>query len=647
MLRNRVLMVAAGVLGVIALLELVGLFVGLRLEAALRRAEAGDRAIVLDLEFDAYCVRAAGEGAAAYLSGSREYAVEAGEAIAMARDRFETLRRQDTGEMPGREVARPVREIQQRILQMLGGAITRLEEEAGRLDGDTFAGAEEVFAYETLIPQLRAAMGAFSTTVKEETEAAVTRWRRIADWLAAARIAALVGLVLILARMMQKQLVVPLARLAGAARGVSEGEFGVDVPELGDAEIGELERAFNAMTRRLVAYRDETREREAQLREALIRAEAGSRSKSQFVASISHELRTPMHGVVGTADLLLSGTLGAEARARVLTIRRSAESLLVIINDVLDLARLESGRVEVRFLPIELRRVVAEPVALMDSRAMDRGLVLRHRVDEQVPAWVIGDAGRLRQVLTNLLGNAVKFTPAGRVELDVAVDASIPGGLRFEVRDSGAGIPNDALERIFEPFEQADVSVMRHHGGTGLGLAISRLLVEAMGGRIHVDSTLGSGSRFWFVIPMPETVPPPEPLVALEPVATRFSGRLLVAEDHPVNRSLAREMLAQLGCACDVVANGREAVDALAVERYDMVLMDCQMPVMDGYSATREIRRLEGDGTGRTIVVAMTAGAMESDREAACEAGMDDFLAKPFTVAELGQVLARWLEAGT
>jgi two-component system, sensor histidine kinase len=326
--------------------------------------------------------------------------------------------------------------------------------------------------------------------------------------------------------------------------------------------------------------------------------------------------------------------------------RRSADSLLRILDDILDTARLENGKIEIRPAPFDLRRLIANVAALHFPAARTKGLEEICRVEDDVPQWVEGDVTRLRQVLSNLLGNAVKFTSAGRVALEVAADGAPPGPawVEFCVSDTGIGIPPEVREKLFKPFSQASGATNRLFGGTGLGLAISAQLVELMGGKITLVSDSGRGTRFSFRLPLEPTSSPDETLAEIRLPAGGQSLRVLVAEDHPVNQVVARRLLEKLGYAVDVAADGEAAVAAAARTPYAAILMDCQMPRMDGFAATAEIRRQSG--ARRVPIVAITANAMPGDRERCLAADMDDFLAKPVQLAALAETLRRWTEAG-
>ena len=442
------------------------------------------------------------------------------------------------------------------------------------------------------------------------------------------------------------------------------------VPKETDDEFKQLFHGFDEMMRALKerdhmleSHRKDL-ELEVQVRTRALeaekeKAEQATVAKSRFLANMSHEIRTPMIGVLGMADLLRQRPLLDQDQQLVSTIYRSGEALLTILNDLLDFSKIEAGRMDLDPVPFDITRLTEDVTSLMEVTAHDKGIELSVNASAESPV-VMGDPGRLRQVLLNLVGNAVKFTDSGRVSISLeACDGPGEGecDCLFVVEDTGGGLSEDVLERIFDSFDQGDSSTTRKYGGTGLGLAITRELVNLMRGEISVVSKLGEGSVFSVRLPMtlssqpelllvnaPKAIPVSfveAPLVMKTPVNGRGKRRVLLAEDNPTTQSLISILLAQMGLELEVVDNGQAAIDYLATEAVDLILMDCQMPILDGFKATAHLR---AQGL-TTPVVALTAYAREEDEDQCLAAGMNDFLSKPFRQNDLKEVLLRWLGA--
>ncbi len=460
-----------------------------------------------------------------------------------------------------------------------------------------------------------------------------------------------------------------IRNLREGTRRIAQGELGYRVPVTGSDELSDMARHFNAMSAQLEASRLDLLRKSEELaranedledrvatrtlaleQEVAVRkraeeaAELASRAKSEFLANMSHEIRTPLNGIMGMIHLARLKSSDTRIMQYLDLADKSAQHLLDIVNDVLDISKMESGKIQLTAKPFSLRRELEEAVEPLAVAAAEKGLTLDHGVDADVPDQVVGDAGRLRQVLTNLIGNALKFTSSGRIDVRLAMDEDDGPGrarrFRFTVSDTGIGIPADRLDHIFESFEQAHTSAHALYGGTGLGLSISKRLVELMGGDIRVESREGEGSAFTFTVRL-DVVRSQQEEGGGRGVPKGRPLRILVAEDNFVNQTFIKELLQQLGHAVTLAGNGREALELLARDRFDLVLMDIRMPEMCGDEATRIIRSQPPEGVDPHIpVIALTAYALKDEIDRYMKSGFNAYMTKPLERETLTAVLA-------
>ena len=550
----------------------------------------------------------------------------------------------DDAPLPNDEAAHTTARAGESVRRVEGALLERLA-----------AGGNLLFKATVSYPGLRAAM-VFHQDL-DWAQSGVAKVRRFV--LACSAVVILLGMVLCFR--VASRISRPIVRLTEVTEDFGSGNFNVRLEPKSEDEVGALTRAFNSMADDLVQKRQE-------LLASLDAAEAANRAKSEFLARMSHEIRTPMNGVLGMAELLLTSGISEKQREYALTILDSGDGLMAIINDILDFSKIEAGKLELNTTSFDVHGAVLETAALLSHHAEGKGLnliLLPARPKEEV--WVFGDKMRFKQILMNLIGNAIKFTQSGEITLRTTVKDNSGDNVtvRFEVTDTGVGIGSEDLEHVFDSFVQVDGSDCRRFGGTGLGLPISKQLVEIMGGEIGARSRLGEGSTFWIQVPLnkvtdPQALQNPNgvnesallsdtdlPLSlsvrSIEPL--RSSPNILLVEDNVANQKVAITMLRMLGCKFDLAEDGEKALVHAKEQSYDVILMDCQMPNMDGFAATAAIREWEEQqDIGNPVpIVAVTANALVTDRDRCLAAGMSDYISKPYRIVDLKEGIERWM----
>lgn len=440
----------------------------------------------------------------------------------------------------------------------------------------------------------------------------------------------------------------PLERLTRASQSIRAGHYDIELPRGGRDEVGVLAENFGHMAAEVKERIRALTEREAQLAQAKEQAEAASNAKSQFLAKVSHEVRTPLNGVLGLLQTLETSALSGEQREHIRIAYESGQSLLAVLNGILDFSRVEAGEMTLQRAPFDVRREIETVVALFRELAHDKGLALEATLELGALRHARGDATRLRQILSNLIANAIKFTDRGAVSVraSTAPSASDQVLLVVAITDTGIGIDPAQCERIFEPFVQGDDSITRRFGGTGLGLTIARQLARALGGELTVASTLGQGATFTLTMPLDPIAAGDIAKVAEAPPRRQFGLHLLLVEDNAVNLRILERMVRMLGCTSAVARDGAQALELLAARPFDLVLMDLQMPVMDGLEAMRQLRvREHAQHLPRAAAIAVTAHALDEERTRALEGGFDDFVSKPIDLTALESAIARVSES--
>ncbi|WP_085683563.1 MULTISPECIES: ATP-binding protein [unclassified Pseudomonas] len=452
----------------------------------------------------------------------------------------------------------------------------------------------------------------------------------------------------VLARRLAGSLSQPIRDIGNAVKAIQEGDYKTPLPIVDDTELGALSQHINNLAQALEQASREQHQAMAQLIQTREEAEKANNAKSDFLAMMSHELRTPMNGVLGMLQLLETTDMTEEQVEYAALASESTEHLLKVINDILDFSRIERSELELEHIPFNLADLIGACAQSFQHSAAQRGLALQLRIPEDMrDLQVQGDPTRIRQILVNLVGNALKFTEQGRVSIEAQWQSLDHELLWFTcaVRDSGIGISSESLELMFNAFQQADSSISRRYGGTGLGLPIARTLAERMGGTLRAQSEEGRGSVFTLEIPLAlykQDLPALDAPRTLNGTGHGEGRNVLLVEDNPVNQTVIEAMLRSLGFTVSVATDGLQAVRSAGENRFEAILMDCRLPIIDGYEATRQIRGLPGGG--QVPIIALTANALQGDRENCLSAGMNDYLAKPFKRNDLQQILQRWVQ---
>ena len=451
----------------------------------------------------------------------------------------------------------------------------------------------------------------------------------------------------VLARRLAGSLSQPIRNIGDAVKAIQDGDFKTPLPIVDDTELGALSQHINNLAQALEQASREQHQAMAQLIQTREEAEKANNAKSDFLAMMSHELRTPMNGVLGMLQLLETTDMTEEQIEYAALASESTEHLLKVINDILDFSRIERSELELEHIPFNLAELIGACAQSFQHSAVQRGLALNLRIPEDMRGLQVqGDPTRIRQILVNLVGNALKFTEQGRVSIEAQWQSLDHELLWFtcSVRDSGIGISSESLELMFNAFQQADSSISRRYGGTGLGLPIARTLAERMGGTLRAQSEEGLGSVFTLEIPLAlykQALPKQVAPRALNGDGQGAGRTVLLVEDNPVNQTVIEAMLRSLGFTVSVATDGAQAVRSAQGSEFEVILMDCRLPIIDGYEATRQIRNLPG--RGNVPIIALTANALQGDRETCLSAGMNDYLAKPFKRNDLQQILQRWV----